>query len=152
MAKTVTVYDPFHKSSIATVDSLQWRVSAYGVLIEQDSILFQINPKYSYYNLPGGGINFGESLSDGLIREFLEETGYHVTPTKLIDVRQNYFTYRHLYFQNICLFYEVSKVSDRIELIDPADGDSISAPQISLKSLKLNQVHPIHQNIVKNYL
>jgi 8-oxo-dGTP diphosphatase len=36
------------------------------------------------WSLPGGGIEFDESLRDGLVREVFEETGYHVTPGPLL--------------------------------------------------------------------
>ena len=36
------------------------------------------------WSLPGGGIEFDESIRDGLVREVFEETGYHVEPGALL--------------------------------------------------------------------
>jgi len=36
------------------------------------------------WSLPGGGIDFDESVRDGLVREVFEETGYHVEPGPLL--------------------------------------------------------------------
>ena len=36
------------------------------------------------WSLPGGGIEFDESLRDGLVREVYEETGYRVEPGALL--------------------------------------------------------------------
>ena len=38
------------------------------------------------WNLPGGKLNFGESLEEAVKRECLEETGLMVQPIKLLDV------------------------------------------------------------------
>lgn len=59
------------------------RLAAYAVITDDDAILLtwyngeqgKADPGWS---LPGGGIEFDESLSDGLVREVREETGYDV--------------------------------------------------------------------------
>jgi ADP-ribose pyrophosphatase YjhB (NUDIX family) len=56
---------------------LGYRLSAYGVLFdEQGRVLMGSDEKMQFgWNLPGGGINKDETLEQGLIREFAEETG-----------------------------------------------------------------------------
>lgn len=56
---------------------LGYRLSAYGVLFdEQGRVLMGSDEKMQFgWNLPGGGINKDETLAQGLIREFTEETG-----------------------------------------------------------------------------
>ena len=44
------------------------------------------------WSLPGGGIEFDESIRDGLVREVFEETGYHVEPGPLLT--EHFFTAR----------------------------------------------------------
>ncbi len=44
------------------------------------------------WSLPGGGIDFDESIRDGLVREVFEETGYHVRPDGLLA--EDHFTAR----------------------------------------------------------
>jgi 8-oxo-dGTP diphosphatase len=44
------------------------------------------------WTLPGGGVDFDESVADGLVREVFEETGYHVTPGALLV--EDFFTGR----------------------------------------------------------
>ncbi|HEV7958653.1 MAG TPA: NUDIX domain-containing protein [Acidimicrobiales bacterium] len=65
-------------------------VRAYGVLVRDESVLLvrssspQIVPPLWW--LPGGGIDFGESPEDTLLREFHEETGLAIKDPILLDV------------------------------------------------------------------
>jgi 8-oxo-dGTP diphosphatase len=63
---------------------------AYGVLIEGDQVLLvrASNPRYDppIWWLPGGGIDFGETPEEALVREFLEETGLEVARPRLLGV------------------------------------------------------------------
>jgi 8-oxo-dGTP diphosphatase len=65
-------------------------VRAYGILVEDGRVLLvrssspQISPPLWW--LPGGGIDFGESPEETLLREFTEETGLSVKDPRLLDV------------------------------------------------------------------
>lgn len=61
--------------------SLAYRLSAYGLLFDEMGRVLMVSDKDLNFgwNLPGGGINRGETLERGLIREFEEETGLIVT-------------------------------------------------------------------------
>lgn len=39
------------------------------------------------WSVPGGGIEFGEDIEDGTIREVFEESGYHVELGRLLGMR-----------------------------------------------------------------
>lgn len=51
------------------------RVRAAGIIIDDDKLLLISHKKGPdvYWLLPGGGVDFGESLEEALIREFKEE-------------------------------------------------------------------------------
>lgn len=67
------------------------RIRAAGILVRDGQILLVRHEKYenSYWLLPGGGVNFGESIEEALIREFKEEVGLSVQVGKLVLVHDS---------------------------------------------------------------
>ena len=63
------------KDWMFTAGSYVCDVRTVGVLIQDGKILVQRDRTGNEYALPGGHIQVGETLQDGLIREFKEETG-----------------------------------------------------------------------------
>lgn len=43
-------------------------------------------PLKGHWSLPGGALELGESLADGLVREVREETGLTVEPVELVEL------------------------------------------------------------------
>ncbi len=68
----------------------QTTVRAYGVLVEGDRVLLvrSSNPEHqpALWWLPGGGLLFGETPEEALVREFEEETGLLVDAGALLGV------------------------------------------------------------------
>ena len=64
------------------------RIRAAGILVKDGQILLVRHEKNekSYWLIPGGGVDFGESVEDALIREYQEEVGLpiHVGPLVLV--------------------------------------------------------------------
>jgi len=59
-------------------DKVNKRTSAYGIAINKNKILL-VKPTWKQeFDLPGGGIETKESLTDCLQREFYEETGMNI--------------------------------------------------------------------------
>ena len=54
------------------------RTTARGLIIQGDQILLGYFGANDFYVLPGGGVEGNEHLTDALIREVKEETGYDV--------------------------------------------------------------------------
>lgn len=52
-----------------------YRRAARAIVLSDEDILLLYTQKYRDYSLPGGGIDEGESLEAGLVRELQEETG-----------------------------------------------------------------------------
>lgn len=86
------------------LDQLYWRPSAYGIVMHGPKIL--LCRHFGKYNLPGGGIDFGERLEEGLAREVYEETGIVLKQPRLVaatsDLYQPPFGTA---FQSVLLYY-----------------------------------------------
>jgi ADP-ribose pyrophosphatase YjhB (NUDIX family) len=85
------------------------RIRAAGILVHQGQILLVRHEKggKSYWLLPGGGVDYGETVEEGLKREFREEVGLDVTVRKLVLVHDSIPPDRHrqvlnLYFTVEC--------------------------------------------------
>lgn len=73
-------------------ENTNWGQSVTGVVIRDGKVLLG---RHTYGGgkgmliIPGGYLNNGESPQEGLVREFLEETGVTVKPLDLIGIRFN---------------------------------------------------------------
>lgn len=52
-----------------------YRRAARGIIMNGEDILLLYTARYHDYTLPGGGVDEGENIEEGLIRELQEETG-----------------------------------------------------------------------------
>jgi len=64
-------------------------VGVGAVVVDQDRVLLVRRgrePLKGRWSLPGGALELGESLEDGVVREVEEETGLRVEPVELIEL------------------------------------------------------------------
>lgn len=91
------------------------RMSAYGVCArgEVSLAIVQIGKKPPYeFDLPGGGIEADEDEAAALMREFLEETGLTVWPTRIIGRAGQYWINKGAPRNSLSTFYEVELSAD----------------------------------------
>lgn len=73
---------------------LRFRPSAYGVTIRNGKVL--LSKQWDGYDLPGGGVDLGESLEEAAKREIWEETGYRVAVEKLLAAETSFYRFRNV--------------------------------------------------------
>ena len=67
------------------------RITARAIVIKNNKILLMYTNRYEDYSLPGGGVDEGESIEQGLIRELSEETGAkNITVVKDFGLYEEY--------------------------------------------------------------
>ncbi|WP_404286078.1 NUDIX hydrolase [Glutamicibacter arilaitensis] len=81
------------RRSETTGEPYDTRLAAYALVEHESKVLLTLwdmrhrDAKFTpRWSLPGGGIDLGEQVTDGVIREVYEETGYHVGQLSLLDV------------------------------------------------------------------
>lgn len=112
-------------------------ISAGGVIVIDGKILMikrKNEPESGKWTVPGGAINIGERIKDGLKREIYEETGLYVDVKKLLDVmekivkdNQGKIKYHYVIADYLCEYVsgDIKASSDALEvrLISPDDID-----------------------------
>jgi|SRR5579859_5062124 len=110
------------KDEVQTFYGNRLRVRACGICVRNDTLLLVNHHGISAENFwapPGGGIDFGESASDCLVREFSEETGLSVEIKSFLFACEFIRSPLHA----IELFFEVIAAGDTITSgIDPEAG------------------------------
>lgn len=72
---------------VAEIYGHKVRVRACGVCLDGEKLLMVNHTgitRGDFWAPPGGGIEFGQSIEETLRREFLEETGFNITPGKFL--------------------------------------------------------------------
>jgi 8-oxo-dGTP diphosphatase len=66
--------------------SARFRVGVFAVIERDGAYLLAHRADIPWWNLPGGGLEYGETLQDGIIREVREEIGAEVEVRRLVGV------------------------------------------------------------------
>ena len=84
------------------------RVRVAGVFTRNDEILLvnHVRGSESYWLLPGGGVDFGETMAHALERELMEECAVKVRAGRLLFVAESLPPDRHRHILNITLLGE----------------------------------------------
>ena len=87
------------------------RVRVGGILIQNGEILLIAHKKGNdvYWLVPGGGVDYGESLSEALIREFTEELNIEIIVNDLVLVSDSIDPSGDRHIINIFFLCEYSK-------------------------------------------
>jgi len=124
------------------------RIGAYGVIIKDNKIALVMKKNGGYkgkYDLPGGGNEHNESLTDTLVREIKEEIGRVVINCKLLNCytfnlkwQMDNGEYEDLH--HIGIIYKVDIDNDNLVSID--ELDTSYSKWIDINEIEENMVTP----------
>ena len=63
----------------------------------------------SFWNTPGGTIEFNETAKDCLSREMKEELKWEVIESQFIGVLENFFTYDNKKYKEIVFYFKINR-------------------------------------------
>ena len=123
-----------------------YRVGA--IIIQNNHILMVKNENCPYYYSVGGGIQFGETSEDAVLREIYEETNIRLEIDRLVFIHENFFIADFMNdtpFQEIRFFY-IMKINDDIKNINCSsngvDGSKDSLHWLPIDKLSEYQLFP----------
>lgn len=128
-------------------------LGVYGIIIKADKIVL-INKVTGPYDgkldLPGGSIEFGETVEEALKRELLEEVGIELENYELFDADSVKFDWVYndklIKVHHIGIFYKVLGYSNDIRKeieIDNKNDDSLGAGFYDIDKLKKEELSEI---------
>ncbi len=111
------------------------RVTALGLMKRPDGRLLvergiDTAKGEAFYRALGGGVEFGESASEAVQREFMEELGLPVTVGKLRRVIENIFTYEGREGHEIVFVYDVAPQDSGFYAVDKPSRVDIAADTV----------------------
>lgn len=96
--------------------SYSWRPSAYALTINNGTVLCVKAAQHDQWELPGGGVELGETPAQALQREVLEETGYRVEAMAEVPLlfKNDFFYAADIdeYFQSLFMVFRAKLISD----------------------------------------
>lgn len=134
--------DFYGKTHLVDVNDLIDRLSAYGAYATNGKVLLIQDPRSLRWELPGGGVEKGETIRQGLSREFAEEAGVSIAgPLKLLTEWTEYFfdVPTGQAWRSKRKFYIIRKIEG--ELLTAGNGDDSATaklvPKRDFQSLNL---------------
>ena len=121
------------------------RVTAYGVIRREDRLLLtRVSAKGFHtgqWNLPGGGVEHGESPADALVREVAEECGVACEVGELLDVHDDHFSGtapsgRFEDFHSVQLIFDATIAPDAAPRLVEVDGTTDAVEWISIADIE----------------
>jgi 8-oxo-dGTP diphosphatase len=115
----------------------------YGVLREKDKVLLTRSAfrGSSFINFPGGGVEVGEAPMAALLREFVEETGLVVRPTRTLYASEGAHLSTQAPIQIVSAYWLVERVSGEIRTGGNGD-DVLELIWADLARLPLDEMFP----------
>lgn len=120
------------------------RTRVNGILIQENKILMikhRMGGSRFFWNVPGGGMKYGSSAPENLIREFKEETGLH------IQVKEYLFLHEFLEppLHAIELYFSVEVIGGKLEIGRDPELDGPNQLITDIRFLDVEEIQNIRQ-------
>lgn len=104
-------------------------------------------PYTNRFDMPGGSLEEGETLSEAMKREFLEETGLKIETAKNIGVADFKLPWRWKEFSDIhhiAVYYLVRIIGGKLQIPEQFTGqDSLGVVWVTEKDISIDNASPL---------
>jgi len=150
MSKTIRCKNNLGEYEEVPIEKISFRPSAYGFVQDGDKIITLTNKGNGKVWFPGGGLNLGEKMEDGLKREIQEEAGIDVTVEKIVLVKENFFYYKPLdeAYHAFLFFYLCKPVSTELVADGLVDDEESEKPRwTKISDIKIEDLSDLADDI-----
>ncbi len=133
--------------------SKKFNVRVYGVVINESNqilVAHEVRNDLEMTKLPGGGLEWGEGLMDGLKREFIEELNWEIEIEELVYLT-DYFQVSSLNpnDQVLSVYYKVKFIRDCDFVHQPNEGEYIEFEWVDLDKIDVDSfTFPIDRKVI----
>ncbi len=118
-----------------------------GVLVKDNKILVQREKDGNEYALPGGHIKIGETLEDGLVREYKEETGVDIRIKHLLWSEECFWEWKGKQAHNIAFYFLIEEgegfeIPDSGEFVSHKDNCDVMIGWMDIEEIKNVTIYP----------
>ena len=135
------------KDWLFVVDNNICDVRTVGVLIRDGKILVQRDAHGNEYALPGGHVRIGETLAEGLVREYKEETGADISCVKLLWSEECFWEWNGRAAHNFAFYYLIelnddSEIPDIGEFVSHKDNCNVVIGWMPIEEIQNVTIYP----------
>lgn len=121
------------------------------VIVRKDNSVLMVRHQKgekTYWLLPGGGLEYGETIAECAVRELLEETGVTISPGNLLFVCESLPPDGHRHVVN--LFLQADLVGGTVNVGD--EEVLAEARFVSIDEIPSLTIHPPIKHVLLDYL
>lgn len=140
-------------------DNYYLNVRVAALIIKNGKVLCSKRPNRNYYNIPGGGIAYGEFSNDTAIREIKEEIGLDIKVLYPLGVIESKFNkikngeqkiWQEYYFIQRC---EITSRVDTNKVLENQEGEDMKYYWLEIDKIDEYEILPKPiKNVIKNNL
>ena len=143
-------------------ETLRPRVRVAGILIENNKILLieHLKKNKKYWLVPGGGVDWGESTAEALIREYKEETNLDITVEKFLFLSETIAPDKKKHVIN--LYFQIKIIKNSIYNMKLGDEGNLTDLKFITKeeieniklypNIKTQLIHLLNEEKIAPYL
>ena len=134
-----------NKDWIFVVDNNICDVRTVGVLVRDGKILVQRDRNGREYALPGGHVRIGETLENGLMREYKEETGADISCVKLLWSEECFWEWNGRAAHNFAFYYLIADnatIPDTGEFTSHKDNSNVVLGWLPIEEIQNVTIYP----------